>query len=266
MSPSSLLVLLAAPSALALVLAAPARAESGCCPPPPPAACEVVAACPPNPCASPWRFGAGLNLSQQSGNTETLNVKFDGEIVYDRKPWLWKLAGFFVYGEQSGVRSAENGSLLLRGERYLSRRDYLFGQVLFETDDFADLEYRLTPVLGYGRVLVQTSRTELKGEVGGGLSVEKRTGLVETTDPIAWFALHFTQKLLKDAVFKADLDVRPNLKEFDRTVSVLDLRLEMPLCKWLALAVGLRLRHEVEPPNNLENLDTLLTVGLKVSF
>lgn len=258
---------LAALLALAgLLSAAPARADGACAAPPPPCACEVVDACAPDPCARPWTFAAGLYLSVQTGNTETFNVKGDFEVLYDRKPWQLKLAGYYVYGEQNSVRSAENGSLLLRGERYLARRDYVFGQVLLETDDFADLEYRLTPVAGYGRVLIQSARTELKGEAGGGLSIEKRTGSAETTDPIAWFALHYTQKLMKDAVLRADLDVRPNLSDLDRTVSVLDAKFECPLCKWMSLAVGVRLRHEVNPPNDLESLDTLFTVGLKLTF
>lgn len=266
MRPSRLVLLPVAFVALFLLGPAHARADGACCPPPPPPACEVVDACPCDPCKSPWSFSAGLNLSAQSGNTETLNLKVDGEVDYDRKPWLWKLGGYFVYGEQSGVRSAENAAVTLRGERYLARRDYLFAQVLYETDDFAALEYRITPVAGYGRVLVKTARTELKGELGGGVAIEKRDLLAETTDPIAWVALHYAQKLLQAATFKADLDVRPNLSDFDRTVSVLDLKLEIPLCKWMDLALGARLRHEVEPPPGLEELDTLLTVGLKVHF
>lgn len=243
-----------------------ARAEAGACCPPAPPACEVVQACPPDPCASPWKFTAGLAMSLQSGNTETFSFKGDGEIVYDRKPWVFKLGGYFVYGEEKSVRNAQNGALTLRGERYLGARDYLFAQVLFENDDFADLEYRITPVAGYGHVFIKTARTELKGEVGGGLSIEKRRLLLETSDPVAWVAVHFAQKLMKGCEFKADLDVRPNLKEFDRTVSVLDMKFDCPLAKWISLVFGLRLRHEVDPPGALKELDTLFTVGIKVGF
>ena len=97
-------------------------------------------------------------------------------------------------------------------------------------------------------------------------SFEQRTGLAQTTDPIAWLALHFATQLRNDCVFKADFDVRPNLSDFDRTVSVLDLRLECPLCTGLSLAAGARLRHEVNPPGVLKELDTLLTLGLRLTF
>lgn len=257
--------LLGAALAVSVARAERAQADAPCAPPPPPSACAVVDACAPA-CPSPWTIGAGLYLSVQSGNTETFHVKGDLEVIYDRRPWQLKLAGYYVYGEQNSVRSSENGSLLLRGERLLARRDYIFAQGLLETDDFAALEYRLTPVAGYGRVLVKTARTELKAEAGGGVSIEKRDVQPESSDPIAWVAVHFTQKVMAEALFKLDLDVRPNLNDMDRTVSVLDAKFECPVCRWMSVVVGLRLRHEVEPPANLEELDTLFTVGLKLKF
>lgn len=258
-------------ASLALVLALfgarslAARADGRPCPaPPPPFACEVVDPC--DPCVRPWKVGLGLYLSAQSGNTDSLDVKTDAEVVYRRGPWLAKLAGAYVYGEDDGTRSSENWWALGRGERLFTARDYAFAQVLVESDDFADLEYRVAPVAGYGRVLIKSSRTELKAEVGGGVSIEKRDGLAETSDLIAWIAVHLEHKLPKGAVLKVDADVRPNLEDTDRTVSVLDARIDCPVCKGVTLAVGLRLRHEVEPPGDLDELDTLFTVGLRFTF
>lgn len=235
--------------------------------PAPPVA--VVVAPPCEPCATPcgWvrRFGASVSLQQ--GNTETFNLKVDGEVEHKPDPWGFRAALAFVYGETDGETSAENWHGLARVDRELGGRTYLFGQVLFDRDEPADLEYRLTAVVGVGSELVKTSTTSLKAEVGLGGVLEKRIGFDDTFDPTAYGSLRYERCWGEGNRLFADLKVLPNLSDFDLTRITFEAGYECPICRWLKGTVGIRTDWVLDPPGeDVEAVDLLLTAGLKAEF
>ena len=113
---------------------------------------------------SPWDFEVGLAASLARGNTETFDVLFDGKVNYERNKVAAEVKIAYVYGEVASVTTAENWHSQARMERKLPSCSFLFGKYNFDQDRFADLDYRHTGLLGFGRTLIDREKTKLKLE------------------------------------------------------------------------------------------------------
>ena len=253
---------LARPDGLDLGRPDPARALASlaggadCRPPaPPPCGCEPE-----------WKGRVWGSFSVTSGNSDTLAAVIGAEAVWARDPWGMKASVDFLYGKNDGETSAERWHALLRGDRRLNDRTYAFGQLAFDRDEPAGLEYRLIPTAGVGRVLYRTDEQELKGEVGAGLTFEKRVALDETSDPSGYLGLHYVRTWQDKRAFRADLDLFPNLNDVDLTVAKLAFLYEMPLSDTFRVTAGLRFDYVFTPPAGREELDTLFTIGFSANF
>jgi putative salt-induced outer membrane protein YdiY len=173
-----------------------------------------------------------------------------------------KLGGAFVYQENEGDKTAERYAGLLRVDRDIDAWTYAFGQVMYDKDEPAGLDYRWTPTAGVGRVLWRSPDQELKAEVGGGLAIEKRLGLPETSDPVGYVGVHYGKSWEDKRKFSADLDFTPNVGDFDLSLTRLALAYAWPLCKGVSVVAGARFDYVISPPDDRDELDTLLTLGV----
>jgi putative salt-induced outer membrane protein YdiY len=226
-----------------------------CCPPP---ACG---------CEPEWKGKVWGSFSMTSGNTDTKAAVFGAEVTFARDPWAFKAAAEFLYGSDRGATTAERYHALLRGDRkFADDRTYVFGQVTFDRDEPAGLEYRFIPTLGIGRIFFKNDQQEFKGEVGAGLTLEKRVLLPETTDPSGYVGFHYVRTWEDKRAFHADLDIFPNLNDVDLTVAKLAFLYEMPISDTFRVTAGLRLDYVVKPPLGRDDLDTLFMIGFSANF
>lgn len=226
-----------------------------------------VAKCDPDvfaPCERAWKLKAGVALSLTSGNTDTFSLVGDLLVTRIAKPWVFKVGGAFVYQETEGDTTAERFGALARVERDLGAWTYTFVQSLYDRDEPAGLAYRHTPIAGLGRVFWRTPDQELRAEAGGGLTIEKRLGLPETSDPSGYLGVKYWRTWDDQRRLDAALDFTPNLSDFDLSVTRLALAYAWPLAKGLNVVAGARFDHVIDPPNGRDALDTLITLG--VSF
>ena len=226
---------------------------------------DCIGKCDPDvmvPCERKWKLKAGLALSSTSGNTDTFSMVGDVLVTRVAKPWTFMVGGAFVYKEDEGDTTAERYTGLVRAERDLNAWTYAFGQVTYDQDEPAGLEYRWTPTAGIGRVLWRTPDQELKAEVGGGLVIEKRLGIEETSDPSGYVGVHYWKSWADKRKFTADLDFTPNFGDFDLSVARLVLGYAWPIGKGLSIVAGARLDYVIAPPDDREELDTLLLLGV----
>jgi hypothetical protein len=221
-----------------------------------------------DPCADagPWSFVFGLGLSLAQGNSDKLDVHLDGEAVYEVDPLLLRAKAAFAYGESEGDVSTEAWHATARIERKLGRSLYAFGQLDFDRDVPAELEYRFVAVAGLGAALVDTPALLLKGELGGGWTWEERTGLAPTAAPSAYVGAHLKRTWEDCRTLTVDWRFVPNLDDFDLTVATWDAKFVTPLCDGLDLTVGLRVDWVIDPPGDAEPVDLLLAVGLRLAL
>ena len=237
------------------------------------APCDVCAkpaddpCCPPkkDPC-KPWSFLFNLGVSLQDGNTDRLDFTFDGEAKYEQGPTKFEAALGFVYGQTDGADTANRWAGKLRYERKFTNNDYAFGQVLFQRDEFQSLEYRFPIVAGYGRYFIQGARQDLKAEVGGGVTIEKRFLRDQTIDPTGYVGVDYRYTWNDGSELTSEVDFLPNFSDFDLSLTTWQTRYARPICDGLDLTVTLRLDYVIEPPDDAENLDLLLIVGLRLAL
>lgn len=228
------------------------------------AAADQAAGCASPSCyESPWAFRGGLALGLGQGNSDFFDFRIDGEVERKPTPWGFKFGFTYVYGSRDGETSANNWKALARTERELGNRYYAFGQVLYERDPLAELVYRWTVTVGGGKTFIETSSDIFKGELGLGVTVEKRTRREQTVDPSGWVGLDYEHKWADTRRFTAVYAFRPNFGDFDLSASTLELKYFAPCFSCANLVIGLRLDHVIDPPTpGVKSLDLLFTVGL----
>jgi putative salt-induced outer membrane protein YdiY len=94
-------------------------------------------------------LSAGGN--QTSGNTKTQALNISGNLTYRRLEHRYYLDGKYNRAQADGEDTANNAAFSLRYDYFLTRRGYVGGFNLAETDQFQDLSLRDTSgvVLGY---------------------------------------------------------------------------------------------------------------------
>jgi putative salt-induced outer membrane protein YdiY len=234
--------------------------------PPPAAPCAAEAACPTCETCGPWSGFLALAFGLGKGNSDFLDLKVDGEAVYERGPWTASLGVTYIYGTKEADVSADNWRVVARSERKWTARAYAFLRVQFDADDLANLEYRVTPTVGAGYVLVDAPRHTFKGELGVGATFEKYRNLAATTDPSGFVGLDYEHRWRGGQKFTAALDWIPNFGDIDRSVTTFEVHYLSPLFSCLKLDIGLRVRHVPSPPPPTESTDLLLTVGVRAEF
>ncbi len=217
---------------------------------------------------SPWSFEAGAAFSLSQGNSDILDLRLDGLVKYERGPWALESGIIYVYGETEGSQSAENIHAHSRIEREISKNLYVFASLLYDRDVFADLQHRWTTVGGLGVVIADNGRARLTAEAGGGYTFERRFSTTSwTEDPSGYFGLDYEFKN-PDTGQKLVLayDFLPNFGDFDLSQMVFEARFDQPVCAEIALSIGLRIDHVLEPPAGVDATDILLTVGLRAKW
>lgn len=250
-----------------------ARAVVVSCAPPCPSPCPPA---PCDPCSDgsdackwkgPWSISLGLSFTQAGGNSDSVAFKVDFELTYDKTPWKWAATGFYAYAESGGAVDTNRFFIESEIDRDLSSCLYAFVKGSYDRDSSADLDYRIIGDVGLGMTLLRGSSYELRGEVGGGGTAERRSGQPETVDPSAYVGLDFEKEWAKAGRIVVDTDFLPNLNDFDLSLLRFDVKYELPLSKCLSLRLGVRLDYQLDPVDPaVESLDWLTSAGLSVSF
>ena len=231
-------------------------------------AIEITASQPLHGAASdkgPWSHSIEVSANTASGNTDVFNLEFDAESRYEQGVWAFEVGGHALYTHSAGDTTAQHYHANVRVERKLDSRTYVFGQVLFDRDELADLEYRVNGTIGIGRVLAKTKVAELRGEIGAGVTHEKRLGMESSTDPSGWLALDYERTWADNSKLTAEFDFLPNFGDFDLSVASLDIEYARAVNELMSLVFGLRLEYVINPPA-AKSLDTYFTAGIRLSL
>ena len=248
------------------------RPDGTCCPPPPKRELREDPCTPLDPCApidccvSPFTLTLGLGVSFSEGNSDKFDIAFSGAFTYDRRPWLARLSWLWAYGETDGTASTDTFHGDFRLERRIGSRWSTFGLVSFDDDKLAGLQYRWIGTLGVGYRFFEYKGTYLKGEIGGGLTVEKRRLLPETSDPSAYLGAEYFRAFRNGIDLTTRARYLPNLDDYDLSLLVVEAILAVPLTMNSSLAIRARVDHVIDAPAPAEDTDVILVVGLQVSL
>lgn len=149
------------------------------------------------PCPTPtpvplWSGNLGAGLSRTGGNSSTssLNLSFGATRGEQARNTL-RLQGLYLRTSSNGDNTADRTAASLRDEHRFAGRGFVFGEARYLRDEFKQIRYHVSPLLGAGVRLIdsKTASLSVDGAVGGAFE-----GL-EAQDGTSSLALHAGQTL-----------------------------------------------------------------------
>ena len=146
---------------------------------------------------------AGFGLSLTQGNSDTININAAVDSIYDPKTknvMKWNL--LYLRGKQNHVLSVNRLSATFRDENSLTTRMYVFGQIDTLHDTFKQIDYLIAPAAGLGYKLLNSMRSQLTIDGGGGAVIEQDAGVVARGAIALTFSEKLVQQLTETTTFK----------------------------------------------------------------
>jgi putative salt-induced outer membrane protein len=210
----------------------------------------------------------GLVLASGNTNTETANAKI--QAINTTTDWKLALGGAVLYSSDEEGKIANRWDVFSQLDWNFTKRNFLFGAGRYEQDEFSGFEYQATASYGIGRRFFDTPTTKATGTLGAGYKFsETRDSLDETGTLIE------AGESNREVIFRSTLDFEHQFTATTNFISRLivesgpdntfvanDSSLQVKMTDVLALAVGLSVRHNTQPPADFQETDTLTTINL----
>ncbi len=216
------------------------------------------------PAVANWKGSSevGIVFARGNSDTDTANVKLELSTERDR----WK-HGFNIAALRSsndGLKTAQRYGAGWQSDFALSERNYLFGGLRYEDDEFSGFDYQASATAGIGHKFIDTATTRFNGQIGAGYRRSKDALSGATNgEPVLRGDLAFetavtaTTKLINKFVVEAGSD---------NTFASNEFALQVRMSDAFALSLGLGARFNSDPPLGLKKTDTLTTVNLVYGF
>jgi putative salt-induced outer membrane protein len=231
-----------------------------------------------------WAAKGQLGLIMTSGNSTTKSGNASLDVAHRMGRWTLSGGLAALYASTGRYTTQQDTSAHLQADLALSRRTFWFSTARWDRNLFTGFAYQESIASGGGFKFVQTRPTLLAGELGIGYRIERPEIL--TTDSLGAVTSRTRQSPVHDAVLQAGLDYTHSITrmtKLENTLLVLygssdttttdNLSLQVKIDASLALAVGMQLVNNTNPPDGLvataggtvgsvRHTDTVLTVSL----
>ncbi len=198
-----------------------------------------------------------------SGNTESTNLNGKVELGWEQIDWRHAVIASSIYSENDVATTAENYRAGYKADRKIGERNYLFGSLSWEQDEFSGYDARTTEAVGYGRRLLDSEAHVLDLEIGVGARQSELVDGNEQHETIGRLAGNYLWKFGDNSDFSQQVVVESgSLNTYIESISALTSQ----LIGELDLVVSYTLKRNSEVPDGLENVDTYTTVSIQYSF
>lgn len=211
-----------------------------------------------------WAGAVTFGYSQRSGNSENSSVS--GEFTWSYQTagaWLYD-GRFFALGKtESNVTTDERYAASAAAKWFKSDVSYIVGRGIFRKDNFAGVRQEYLGTAGYGRILFETDRHNLTGEVGGGVRNSEQQDGSSETNPIGYGGLKYALKLSENANFGQLLTIESGS---DNTVFTSLSELRAGILGAIAGKASFEIRRNSDVSPGTDKTDYFTVVGLEYSF
>ena len=162
-----------------------------------------------------WAGGGNLGFAVARGNSETTNLALGFNAVRKTSNDNWTITAAQLYSQYNrlNVTSANSFLGLIRYDRNISRRWFVFGVFSGMYDVLQQLNYRFLPAAGLGFHAIATDRTTL--DLLAGLGYTRESYYNGTVNNLATATLgdELTYKITKNTTFTQSLFYLPSLNQ-----------------------------------------------------
>jgi putative salt-induced outer membrane protein len=233
----------------------------------------LVAFCAASAAQAQWTGKAELGAMLSDGNTEaqSANARFD--LSHEGSRWRNNFYAAALYGENAEFANAERYELRYQADLKITDRFSWFFGVRGEQDRFSGFAYQATVSSGATYKFVDSPTTKFDGSVGAGYRRLQPQILIKTdagevlariegedeADPVATLGSNFEHSFTENT--KVTNKFLSEIGSENTSVQD-DIALQVSMNDVLALAVGIGVRYNSDPPPLSESTDTLFTVNL----
>ncbi len=224
-----------------------------------------------------WSGKAELGILSATGNTESKAANAKVDLKHEGAKWFHTLGFAALYSESAEFSTAERYEAGYQLDRKITDRLSWFTGLRGEQDRFSAFAFQATVSTGASYKFIDNPTTKLSGSVGAGYRRARTQELVKgdagevidriegdiESEPVAilgsTYEHNFTESTKLTNKFLAE-------SGSDNTAVQNDLALSVNMTQSFALAVGLGVRYNSDPPPLAETTDTLTTVNLVYSI
>lgn len=217
----------------------------------------------------------GFVASQGNAQGKSANAALD--LTYVAGVWKHALSLAGLYGQSTGVVSAERWSALWQSDRKISSRAFAFASLRYEHDMFDGFQYQSSATSGLGYTLIRNKSTTLSAQLGAGYTLSRpemltrnavgavtaRTLLPSQDYVIGTFSINYRQTLTSTTALSDNL-----LTNAGSTSALVtnNLAFVVKVSTRLALSIGYQIQDNTHPPAAIRHLDSTETVNLVYAF
>jgi putative salt-induced outer membrane protein YdiY len=179
------------------------------------------------------------------------NLSGDFAADYRTRQWLTQLTSNAYFQDEEASSATSRSSVALQQQRFLTHRWLLLGSGQLEHNEELDLDFRALLTGGGGRFLIQTPRSDLL--LGSGLvytnerfTASSVTGNLEL---LVTFVGEYFQLDSPKSDLQATLSLYPNLTDFGRVRSDLEINLSHEFIKDFMIGVTMFDKFDSRPPS-----------------
>ena len=162
-----------------------------------------------------WAGGGSLGFAVARGNSETTNLAlgFSATRKTTNDTWTINAAQLYSQDNKLNVTTANSFLGLIRYDRNISKRWFVFGVFSGMYDVLQELNYRFLPAAGLGFHAIATDRTTL--DLLGGIGYTRESYYNGTVNNLATATLgdEFVYKITKTTTFTQNLYYLPSLNQ-----------------------------------------------------
>ena len=140
--------------------------------------------------AQSWQRSGGVELGyvETAGNTDTRSIKVEAHVEYEKEKWKHRGEYSSLKQKERDTTTADRYEVSGKSNYKRSDRDYYFGLIKYEDDEFSGYDYRITEVIGYGRKIIDRATLKANAEIGPGARQSKLNNGSSDTEAIVRLA------------------------------------------------------------------------------
>ncbi|MDD5079928.1 MAG: DUF481 domain-containing protein [Candidatus Omnitrophica bacterium] len=216
-----------------------------------------------------WTGDVFVGYNKSNGNTEKSTGSASAQALKKFEHSQYSIKGNMFYSESNNKMDGQKWDILSKysldlGEGY---RWYNFYQVFADHDYFSDIDYRITPSLGFGCHILTGEDLIWDADAGPGYRITRhRVNTAEDDETLTAVAHTFMKKKIFEKSFLSeDLTVYPALKSDNGTLLKSETVFTNPLRDNLDLEIKYILDYNSKPAGK-KKTDTQVIAGIKYKF
>jgi putative salt-induced outer membrane protein len=220
-----------------------------------------------------WSGKAELGVLLSDGNTESKSANTKVDLVHEGQKWRNNFYAAALYGENAEFSTAERYEVRYQADWKITDRLSWFLGLRGEQDRFSGFAYQATASTGVSYKFIDSPTTKFDGSFGAGYRRLRPEILIQTdagevidriegedeSEPVATVGSNYEHAFTENTKITNKLLAEVGS---DNTSVQNDLALAVAINETLALAVGIGVRYNTDPPPLSESTDTLFTVNL----